>query len=96
MKLVYTDDAIADLVRLREFIAVHNPQAASRIAAELLGKIELLPEFPAMGTPVDTAPIPESVRDMIFGKYIVRYSVHDVTLIVLRIWHGLEAAREQQ
>lgn len=94
MKLVYTDDAIADLVRLREFIAVHNPLAASRIAAELVGKIELLPEFPMLGTPVGMAPMPESVRDMIFGNYVVRYSIHPATIIVLRIWHGLEGQRE--
>ncbi len=40
MKLVYTDEAIEDLKRLREFIAVHNPSAAGRIATELVGKIE--------------------------------------------------------
>ena len=90
MKLVYTDDAIEDLMRLREFIAVHNPSVAARIAAELVGKIELLTDFPKLGTPVEMAPIPDTVRDMVFGKYIVRYSAHPSTIIILRIWHGLE------
>jgi len=53
MKLVYTDVAIADLKRLREFIAVHHPSAASRIATELLEKVTLLPDFPEIGTPVE-------------------------------------------
>ena len=70
MKLVYTDEAIDDLKRLREFIAVHNPPAATRIATELVGKIELLPDFPKMGTPFEMAPVPDSVRDMVFGKYV--------------------------
>ena len=39
MKLVYTDEAIEDLKRLREFIAVHNRSAAARIATELVDKI---------------------------------------------------------
>lgn len=93
MKLVYTDEAIDDLKRLREFIAVHNPSAAVRVATELVGKIELLPDFPKLGTPVEMAPLPESVRDMVFGKYVVRYSVHASVLIILRVWHSLEGER---
>ncbi len=93
MKLVYTDEAIDDLKRLREFIATHNPSAAGRIAAELVGKIDLLPNSPKMGTPVEMAPVPDSVRDMFFGKYVVRYSVHATAIIILRIWHELENER---
>ena len=93
MKLVYTDEAIEDLKRLREFIAVHNPSAAGRIATELVSKIELLPDFPRMGTPFELAPVPDSIRDMVFGKYIVRYSVHVSAIIILRVWHGLEGER---
>lgn len=93
MKLVYTDVAIEDLKRLREFIAIHNPSAAARIATELVGKIELLPDFPNIGTPVEMAPAPDSVRDMVFGKYVIRYSVHTSAIIILRVWHGLEGER---
>ncbi|WP_386079787.1 type II toxin-antitoxin system RelE/ParE family toxin [Vreelandella sp. F11] len=91
MKLVYTDEAIEDLKRLREFIAIHNPSAAGRIAAELVGKIDLLPDFPNMGTPVEMAP--DSVRDMVFGKYVIRYSVHASVIIILRVWHELADER---
>jgi plasmid stabilization system protein ParE len=93
VKLVYTIEAIEDLKRLREFIAVHNPTAANRIAGELIAKIELLPEFPKIGAPVQMAPVPEDIRDMVFGKYIVRYSLHTKTIIILRVWHGLENER---
>ena len=94
MKLVYTDEAIDDLKRLREFIAVHNPAAATRIATELVGKIGLLPDFPKMGTPVEMAPVPDSVRDMVFGKYVVRYSLHTSAIIILRVWHSIEGERQ--
>ena len=93
MKLVYTDETIEDLKRLREFIAVHNPSAAARIAAELIAKIELLPDFPKLGAPVEMAPVPDSVRDTVFGKYVVRYSVHTSVIIILRVWLGLEGER---
>ncbi|WP_219701122.1 type II toxin-antitoxin system RelE/ParE family toxin [Marinomonas lutimaris] len=94
MKLVYTEEAINDLKRLRDFIAKHNPNAALRIAQELISKINLLVDFPHVGTTVKLAPSPETVRDMIFGNYIVRYSIHKETIIVLRIWHGLEGERK--
>lgn len=93
MKLVYTDEAVEALKRLREFVAVHNPSAAGRIATELVSKIELLPGFPRMGTPVEMAPVPDSIRDMVFGKYVVRYSVHVSAIIILRVWHELEGER---
>ncbi|ANB02595.1 type II toxin-antitoxin system RelE/ParE family toxin [Ectothiorhodospira sp. BSL-9] len=88
MRLVYTDEAIADLERLRAFIDVHNPSAANRIAAELVEKIQLLKDFPGMGAPVGMAPMPDTVRDMVFGRYVVRYSTHPSGIIILRIWHG--------
>lgn len=93
MKLVYTDVAIEDLKRLRAFIAVHNPPTAARVAAELVDRIRLLPDFPEMGTPVELAPIPGSIRDIVFGRYVVRYSVHASAVIVLRVWHSLEGER---
>lgn len=93
MKLVYSQNAIDDLKRLREFISVHNPTVAGRIAAELIAKIKLLLEFPKLGTPVQLAPVPDAIRDMVFGKYIVRYSLHANTIIILRVWHTLEDGR---
>jgi plasmid stabilization system protein ParE len=53
----------------------------------------LLLEFPKLGTPVELAPTPESLRDMVFGKYVVRYSVHATAIIILRVWHELEGER---
>ncbi|WP_411359795.1 type II toxin-antitoxin system RelE/ParE family toxin [Pseudidiomarina salilacus] len=90
IKLVYTDEAIADLQRVRAFIAEHDPQAAKRIAASLIERLKLLQHFPELGIAVPHAPDPRTVRDMMFGRYCVRYSIHVEVVIVLRIWHTLE------
>lgn len=90
MKLVYAAEAIEDLERLRSFIAEHDPTSAGRVAEELVERMEKLQAFPRMGRPVAAAPDPESIRDMVFGRYVVRCSVHSETLVVLRIWHGME------
>jgi len=89
-EIIYTQEAIADLQRLREFIAEKNPSAAQRIARELISRISQLQQMPMMGRPVASAPDPEIIRDMIFGKYTVRYAIHAQTLAILRIWHHYE------
>lgn len=90
MRLIYSPEALEDLVRLRDFIAQHNPQAATRIAQQLLQRMEHLRQFPLIGSNVAQAPVVGSVKDFVFGNYIVRYAVQTDSLCVLRIWHHLE------
>lgn len=93
MRLVYSEEAVSDLVRLRAFIAEKDPSAAARVAAELIARIEDLCLFPEMGRGVAHAPQPDVLRDVVFGKYVVRYSLHAGAVIVLRIWHHFEDRR---
>ena len=90
MKLTYTPEAISDLIRLREFIEIKNPQAAERIARELIKGIGQLKNFPFMGVEVEEAPDPEMIRDLIIGSYLARYLVHSSEVHILRIWHHKE------
>lgn len=93
MRLVYSQEAIADLIRLRAFVANNDPHAAARIAADLVARMEGLRDFPQMGRSVSQAPEADSIRDFIFGKYVVRYAVHGTALVILRVWHQYESAR---
>lgn len=93
MRLVYSQEAVEDLVRLRGFIADNDPAAAARVAAELMARINGLCAFPEMGRSVPQAPEPGSIRDFVFGKYVVRYTVQGSALVVLRIWHHFESSR---
>jgi len=90
VKLVYSREAIEDLVRLREFIKHKNPEAVRRIAGELLARMQQLCLFPTMGKSVQLAPTPDIIRDFVFGDYVVRYAIHDGAITILRIWHHLE------
>ena len=93
MKLIYSQEAVADLTRLRDFIATNDPTAASRIAADLVTRINGLCAFPEIGRSVSQAPVPDSIRDFVFGKYIVRYTAQGSSLVILRIWHHYETSR---
>jgi len=88
MKLTFSETSAHDLVRLREFIAQNNPAAARRVAKTLKGAILRLVEAPQVGRPVED--LPGEIRELVFGKYIVRYEVRKKTLYILRIWHGRE------
>jgi len=90
MRISYSPDAIEDLHRLREFIAIKNPHAAGKTAASILKGIAQLHAFPLLGVGVPHAPDPEKIRDLIIGNYITRYLVDGEEIIILRIWHHKE------
>lgn len=90
MKIEFSKEAVADLARLREFIAAHNPAAAQRYAHLLINGIHRLETQPLLGHPVEYAPEPESIRDLIVGDYLVRYAVFTNQIIILRVWHQRE------
>ncbi|KYC35515.1 plasmid stabilization system protein [Scytonema hofmannii PCC 7110] len=87
MKLEFSQSAVDDLVRLREFIAKNNPRAAERVSLRLRQAIGKLVLHPEIGRRV---PDLENVRELIAGNYVVRYLLEGETLFVLRIWHGKE------
>lgn len=88
MKLLFSRAALGDLIRLREFIAENNPEAAQRVAQRLRGAIEKLIDAPQIGRPVYQ--MEGEIRELIFGKYVVRYEIRQQNLYILRIWHGKE------
>ena len=90
MKLSYSREAISDLIRLREFIASKNPDAAQKIAKSIRKGISQLKAYPYLGVEVELAPNPEVIRDLIIGNYIARYLIHQKHIYVLRVWHHKE------
>lgn len=90
MKISYTPEAIGDLKRLKQFVESRNPQAAKRIAANIKNAILQLKVFPFLGVEVHDIADFTSARDLIMGKYTVRYWVNADELKILRIWHHKE------
>ena len=74
-------------MRLRDFIAENNPQAAREISQRLVTSINHLTDQPEMGVDVEGLP---GTQDLITGNYIVRYAVLENEIYILRIWHGKE------
>ena len=93
MRIFYSEEAIKDLIRLKEFIEVKNPIASQRASNSIKKGISQLKEFPRLGVKVESASNPDVIRDLIIGDYIARYLIAEKVLYVLRIWHHKEEIR---
>lgn len=91
-KLAWSDDAINDLVRVREFIAQENPDAAKRAAETIKETAKRLIQFPDIGKPVEELP---EYRDFLirFGAagYVMRYRAHLDTIYIIHVKHYRES-----
>jgi len=87
MNILWSPEALADLIALRDFIARDKPAAAQRVVAGLLGHIEeFLPGNPAIGR---VGRVPGTRELVIPGTpYIVPYRLREGTIEVLRVYHG--------
>lgn len=87
MKLVFTDEARADLIQIGDWIAQDNPLRAITFVDELEERCrqltsmprayQLVPGFEARG-----------VRRVPHGDYLIFYRVLDDTVEVLHVLHG--------
>lgn len=90
-KLVWLDSAINDVVRLRDFIAKENSDAAKRAAEAIKNTALRLIELPEMGKPVKD---PLNYRDISVrfgaGGYILRYRLYLDTIYIVHVRHYRE------
>jgi plasmid stabilization system protein ParE len=91
--LRWLPEAVLDLARVRDFIRIHNPDAAARAAKRIIEFVQKLRAHPLIGRPVVDIERPK-LRDLFipFGQagYYVRYTVTDDEIIMVRIWHSRE------
>jgi plasmid stabilization system protein ParE len=91
--ILFSSDALSDMVRVRDFLRARNPDAAKRALATIWEALERLEKFTNLGRPTDDADIRQITVPFGGSGYIVRYSVlpEDGSLLILRLWHGREA-----
>lgn len=90
IRVSYSPESIADLLRVVEFVEAKNPYAARRLATSLQEGVSRLKQFPQIGLPVSNAPDPEKIRDLYVGEYTVRYLIAEKDIYILRVWHNKE------
>jgi toxin ParE1/3/4 len=88
MKIVFDDDALDELARIRAWIAKTNPRAADDLINRIFDKIDnlLTPELTYMGRPG----FDPGTHELIEYPYIIVYEVHEDRreIVILSIVHG--------
>ena len=89
MKLKWSNQAVADVGRLHDFLAKVNPIAAARAAQTLTLAPRQLLDRPQVGRQLDQY-LPRDVRRIIVGNDEMRYERVESTVYILRVWHTRE------
>ena len=92
MKLVWLPEARDDLLRLFEFLLERDAEVAERALLLIREGASALLETPRLGKRMDD----DTERREWFvpfgvSAYVLRYRIHDETLVVIRVWHSREA-----
>lgn len=88
MTLRWTNSAAGDLNRLHQHLRRVAPDAAARVARQLVQAAERLLEFPRLGEKLE-AYASREVRRVFVGEYELRYEVPAAAIIVLRLLGGV-------
>ena len=86
MDIVWRRVALDDLEAARRYIAEHNPGAAARVNAAILGSVGRLANHPSLGRPGRV----DGTRKLVVPRtpYIVAYAVVDEQVMILSVLHS--------
>jgi toxin ParE1/3/4 len=86
VKLWWLDEAVADLVAIRDYVTNDSPDAAQEVAARIIAAAQLLADYPAAGRP---GRVPNTRELSITGTpYFIPYAVRSDRIEILRVLHG--------
>ncbi|MDV6028772.1 MAG: type II toxin-antitoxin system RelE/ParE family toxin [Phycisphaera sp. RhM] len=84
----WTDEAERRLRSVYDYIAEHNPTAASKVVVEIYEKVQLLASYPQLGQRYEPI-VDREIREILYGHYRIPYLVVSEDLIrVLGVFHS--------
>jgi toxin ParE1/3/4 len=88
-KIIWSDEAIADLHGICSYIASDNPEAAERVGIGILDHVLILASFPYIGPPYPRG-AGGPLREIVFRSYRIFYDVSEQgrRVEILHVWHG--------
>ena len=91
-KVIWSDEAIADLREICSYIARHDPEAALRMGNGILDHVRILGRFPFIG-PTYPRGAQGPLREIVFRSYRIFYDVSEELrrVDILHVWHGARA-----
>ncbi|HEV8434838.1 MAG TPA: type II toxin-antitoxin system RelE/ParE family toxin [Thermoanaerobaculia bacterium] len=93
VQIVWTDEALAWLREIHDYISADRPDAARRVVAGILDRAEQLAEFPELGQRLRLRQI-RDIRVLLYGHYRIAYRLGEDRVEILGVYHGaLDIAR---
>ena len=87
-KIIWTHAALNDLKEIHQYISKDSEFYADRYVAILLGRVDILINFPRIGRMVPEKE-DETIRELIEGNYRIFYKlINKNSISVLRIHHA--------
>jgi len=88
MKLIWSDDARADRIRIYDYIDANNSRAAIAVDERIREALGRLLQFPMSGRVGRI----DGTRELVIDRtpYIAAYRIADKTIRVLRLLHGAQ------
>jgi toxin ParE1/3/4 len=87
LKVIWTEQALARLIDIQDFIARSNPVAAERLVRRIVERGDGLAKFPEMGRTVPELP-GTGVREIIDGRYRIVYRLRAKGVQILTVFEG--------
>jgi toxin ParE1/3/4 len=75
-----------DLRKIWGYVAEHNPEAASKVVKEIIGKFAFLRDYPHMGR--EQSRLLVNLRSFVVKDYFIFYQPFDDGVEILRVLHG--------
>ena len=93
VQIVWTDEALAWLREIHDYISADKPDAARRVVAGILNRAEQLAKFPELGQRLRLPQIRDT-RVLLYGHYRIAYRLREDRIEILGVYHGaLDIAR---
>ena len=97
-RLIYTEDALADLDRLADFLLANEPVAAAETASLIEEAVQVLRNHPLIGRDAE-----DGMRELMVSRgrtgYVVMYSIEQAAedvVLVLAIRHQRECGYSRE
>lgn len=83
----WTEQAIADLAAITEFIAHDSHEYACLFASDIIDVVDRIADFPKIGRVVPEIQDP-AIREVILGNYRIVYRLRGYGVEVLTVYHS--------
>lgn len=88
-RIVVEDQAYAEMEEAYQWIAQYSPEKATLWYFDITEKIESLQQYPyRCPLAPENELFPEEIRQLIFEKYRILFTVRDEDIHVLHVWHS--------